>query len=222
MDSAAYLAEAAGKGSDLSMPEPVPSDPMATRATLLLRLKSGGPVGKLAWEQFHYRYAPMISGFARRMGAGDQNIDDIVQDVMLSFFSASPTFQYDPAKGRFRGFLKTCTFRALVKHAKKNKRWGGQALSEEQADSLEVQAAWEDVWEQELLRRALKAAKKQYSGTEAMKKTFQAFEQYVLNERDADEVAKELDLSRDSVHQAKRRITKALSEHLKQLRETEG
>src|SRR5512145_1034866 len=95
-----------------NLPEVVLSSrrvPLNTRATLLLRLRPDSAGREVAWAEFHRIYAPIIAGFARKMGAKPQDREDLVQDVMTGLFSASEQFVYDPAKGRFRGFLKACT-----------------------------------------------------------------------------------------------------------------
>src|SRR5215211_372973 len=90
---------------------------MATRASVFLRLKETDPAPReLAWQAFHDRYAPMIHGYARRKGATPQQAEDIVQDVMLGFFSASPRFVYNPSVVRFRGYLRVCVHRALKRN----------------------------------------------------------------------------------------------------------
>src|SRR4051812_29101208 len=74
----------------------------ATNPTIFLRLKeSDSAPREIAWNEFSARYAPVIGGFARRLGARPQDIDDVVQDVLMGFFVKSPTFVYDPSKGRF-------------------------------------------------------------------------------------------------------------------------
>lgn len=50
---------------------------------------------------------------------------------------------------------------------------------------------------------------------------FRAFEQYVLLDRSAEIVAKELGTSVNNVHQAKTRITKQLRDTIQYLRERE-
>jgi RNA polymerase sigma-70 factor, ECF subfamily len=189
---------------------------------MFLRLKSDAPAGKIAWHEFHERYAPMIAEFARRFGVPAHAVDDVSQDVLLAFFSVSPAFEYDPAKGRFRGFLKTCTSHAVLKHLKNSGPSGEVSLTEAHLNSIEVDSAWEDIWEQELLHRAIAQLRAHYSKTRANRKTFRAFEEYVLRERDANEVARELRISRDSVHQAKHRLTHALADEIRQLREING
>src|SRR5438045_992155 len=86
-----------------------------TDASLLNRLNAPATtVRSSAWEQFRKFYAPIIAGFARNMGAKPQDVDDVIQDVMLGFYSVSPTFKYDPAKGRFRGSPSASGYELMV------------------------------------------------------------------------------------------------------------
>ena len=175
-----------------------------------------------AWEAFHRCYAPMIAGFARKMGAKGQDREDIVQDVMTGLFSSSAQFRYDPAKGRFRGFLKVCTFRAVRRRLGQNLKFQGAPLSQIEPQSIEVDQAWDDVWEHERMRRALREIREKYSSSPDMQRTYSAFEMYGLLEEPATDVARKLKMSVDGVHQAKSRITRALREALRELDETEG
>jgi RNA polymerase sigma factor (sigma-70 family) len=193
-----------------------------TSATLLLRLRPEAPGRELAWEEFERTYAPMIAGFARKMGANVQDREDIVRDVIAGFFAASPQFHYDPAKGRFRGFLKACTFRALRKRLGQNAKFSGVPLERIDPAAAEIEQAWNDVWEHEHLRRAMRELRDECADDPARARTYQAFEQFSLMERPAESVANELKMSIDSVHQAKHRMTAALRAKLSRLEETEG
>jgi RNA polymerase sigma factor (sigma-70 family) len=190
----------------------------ATRASLFPRLKSDQPqVREVAWSEFMTRYAPVIAGFAKRCGASRQDIDDIVQDVAAGFVAVSGDFMYDPAKGRFRGWLKTCTVRAAIRRAGKNLRFGGVPLEAVPEVELSVEPLWNDVWEEQLVASALRVLRE----TAGDRLAFRAFEQYVLLDRPADVVAKELDTTVENVHQAKSRMTKRLRELVGQIREME-
>ena len=189
-----------------------------TRASIFDRMRSSEEQQReLAWRDFRVKYAPIIGGFSRALGASRQDIDDIIQDVLLGFFGVSDEFRYSPERGRFRGFLKVCTVRAAQRRAGKNLKHRGIPLDELPADDLAIDHVWNDVWEQELLARALDALRRELGGTVA----FQAFERYVLLDRPADEVARELNTSVNNVHQAKTRITRQLRETLQKLREME-
>ena len=197
---------------------PSDSDTNATRASLLGKLRAAsGPEREVAWDEFQTRYAPLIAGFAARCGASRQDIDDIIQDVMTGMLRAADGFEYDPSKGRFRSFLKTCTVRASIRRAGKNMRFRGMPLDELPQAEIAVEPVWNDVWEQQLVARALSVLRNDLSGSLA----FLAFEQYVLFDRPAETVAAELGTSVNNVHQAKTRITKLLKETVQRLREQE-
>src|SRR5262249_20106559 len=124
----------------------MPANPAdATNPTIFLRLKeSDAAPRELAWDDFKSRYQPVIGAFARRFGAKEQDVDDVVQDVLLGFFLKSPTFVYDPAKGRFRGYLKVCTYRALQKRLGHEARLHGKSLEETSPEDLAVEQVWND------------------------------------------------------------------------------
>jgi RNA polymerase sigma-70 factor, ECF subfamily len=189
---------------------PLFSDSHATRSTLLLRLRLDAPAREIAWREFYEYYGPLIGGFARKMGAASDVIEDVIQDVLLGFFSVSPEFTYDPSLGRFRGYLKTCTWRKLQKQLDANLQFGARRVCDLDLADLQVDAIWVDIWEREKLHRVVNMVREQYSTRPDKMKTFQAFEMYVMLERPAEEIAAELGMSVDSVHQAKSRVTKAL------------
>ena len=189
-----------------------------TRASIFQRLTTSRSVDReLAWTEFRSRYAPIIAGFATKCGASRNDVDDIIQDVMASFLGASGEFSYDPTKGRFRGYLKTCTVRAAIKRAGKNIRFRGIPLDEIPQAELAVEPIWNDVWEQQLVSRALSIIRDECQNSVS----FRAFEQYVLLDRSAEIVAKELETSVNNVHQSKARITKQLRDTVQRLREIE-
>jgi RNA polymerase sigma factor (sigma-70 family) len=162
----------------------------------------------VAWDAFSARYAPIIASFARRLGAKRQDLDDLVQDVMLGFFLKSPTFIYDPNKGRFRSYLKVCTYRALQKRLGKDARFHGKPLDDIDPDEMSIDQVWNDVWEQEQLRRALDEIRETMGST----KTFMAFELYVVFDQPAQSVAEKLEMHLNSVYRAKEQITHLLQE----------
>ena len=193
-------------------------DSHLTRASIFARLGStGAGERELAWSEFRSRYAPIIAGFATKCGARPQDIDDIIQDVLTNFLSASGEFVYDRSKGRFRGYLKTCAVRAAIRRAGKNVRFRGIPLDEIPQAELAVEPIWDDEWEQQLMSRALLLIREECQNSVA----FLAFEQYVLLDRSAEIVATELGIAVNTVHQAKTRITKQLRDVVQRLRLSE-
>jgi len=201
---------------------PPKSDVANTRESLFLRLKADTPAVEVAWNEFYTRYAPIIGGFARKLGARPQDVADVIQDVLVGFFAASPSFVYEPSKGRFRGYLKTCTFRAIQKRFAVNARFAGVSVEEIDPADHRIEETWNDLWETEKLRHALDHVRDRYATRPDRIKTFRAFEMYVLLERPAEEVAIELQISVDSVHAAKTRISRALKAAVQEMDETHG
>ena len=185
--------------------------PAVTNPTIFLRLQASDPQPRqFAWNEFHVRYAPIIASFARRLGAKPQDTEDVVQDVLMGFFAKSPTFVYDPAQGRFRGYLKVCTYRALHKRLGKEARLHGQPIDLTDPQAMAVEQVWNDVWEQQKLGRALEQVRESMGTT----KTFKAFEMYVVFDQPAQAVAEKLEMHINSVYRAKEQITRLLQENV--------
>jgi RNA polymerase sigma factor (sigma-70 family) len=179
----------------------------STNPTIFLRLKQSDPQPReVAWDEFTARYAPVIRAFAQKLGVRAHDVDDVVQDVLLGFFLKSPTFVYDPAKGRFRGYLKVCTYRAIKSRAGGVARLHNQPLDRIAEDALAVEQVWADVWEDQLLQRALDEVRQTMSETKA----FRAFQLYVMLGQPAQAVAERLDMHIKSVYRAKEQITQLL------------
>ena len=76
-----------------------------TRETLLRRVRRQRD--QQAWEEFVHYYHGYVYGIARRMGLNHHDAEEVVQAVMLKCWQKLPEFEYDPRKGRFRGWLCT-------------------------------------------------------------------------------------------------------------------
>jgi DNA-directed RNA polymerase specialized sigma24 family protein len=147
------------------------------------------------------------------MNVPRSDIDDIVQDVLTGFFAKSPTFVYDPGKGRFRGYLKVCTYRALCHRATRERRFKGKPLHEIDPSEVAIEQVWTEAWDENRVRLALE----QLRATMGHTRTFAAFEQYVLQEQPAATVAANLGLHINSVYRAREQVGRALQEKLKSL-----
>jgi RNA polymerase sigma-70 factor (ECF subfamily) len=192
-----------------------------TNPSIFLRIKQKDQAPReIAWQEFQDRYAPIIAGFARKFGARRQDAEDVVQDVMLGFFAKSPAFTYDPSRGRFRGYLKVCTIRALQRRMGQNAKFAGASVSLENIDKQgndQIEQTWNQAWEEQIFRRALEEVRKEIGQT----KNYQAFQQYVLRARPAEEVAAELDMHLNAVYRAKQRVSEILREKVAAMRDEE-
>lgn len=200
-------------------PDETPSSgSYATRASIFGRLRDERQQQKdLAWQEFRDRYAPVIVGFSRNAGLRAQDAEDVLQDVMMGFYKRSADFEYDPSKGRFRGYLKRATLNAIRKRA----RAAGPAVQvpegtlEEQAD--EVESHWEKRWSEQIFARAMAEARRRVD-----EQTFEAFELYGGRGVGAREVAARLCMTVNGVHQAKSRVLGIIRAIVERLRADEG
>lgn len=188
----------------------------ATRASLFLRLRDDDAhVQELGWEEFRGRYAPVITGYCRNAGVRAADAEDILQDVLLAMFQRVPEFEYDPQKGRFRGYLKRATLNAIRKRARKGLRVADEQWLDDEAEA--TQASWQREWERQVLARALDEARRRFD-----EKTLEAFELYAQRDVPAEEVAKRLGLSVNGVHQAKSRVLNVVRAVVDRIRADEG
>jgi RNA polymerase sigma-70 factor (ECF subfamily) len=204
-------------------PPPTPTitrDEFLTRGSLLLRLGAEDTlVRELSWQDFHTQYAPILRSFARKAGCPADQVDDIVQEVMTAFFKASEQFEYDPAKGRFRGYLKTATIRALQQQRHKSRgavQWEPERFLEQPE---EVDEAWDTEWMNQLLTRAIHQVR---ATTKIADSSWDAFELYGRRGLPLPEAAAQLQMQPEAVKKAKNRVTTLVREELDRLRQEEG
>ncbi len=220
-----FIARTTDEGdSEQEIPElpPAPSDtkdPYQTSASMLLRLRADGTLDRqVGWNDFSKLYGSVIAGFARNAGAKPQEVDDILQDVMLGFFKHSRVFEYDPAKGRFRGYLKRITLNALRDRYRRKRP--GVGLPEDfdpPEKQNEMSAVWDREWTEHLLRRALEKVK-----INIQPKTLEAFERYGVRGEPVASVAQDLGMSEASIRHAKMRVLDQMREEIARIRADEG
>ncbi|MBX3377006.1 MAG: sigma-70 family RNA polymerase sigma factor [Phycisphaeraceae bacterium] len=189
-----------------------------THGTLLARLSGGGD--SAAWREFCERYEELIRSFARRRGLSASDCDDVLQDVMLALTKAMPGFRYDPAKGKFRSYLKTVTLHAILRKSRQEPAGASLSLGDgsvSRAIEDETEDTWEAEWRQYHLRTAMKTIRAEFNAAD-----LEAFDRYGVGGEEASAVAKDLSLSIDQVYQAKSRVLKRLSQVIAKQVEEEG
>lgn len=172
---------------------------VAGTTTLLDRIRRDG--GADAWTELVRRYWRVVFGYARRRGLGPADAEDFTQEILAELVRVLPGFELDPAKGCFRSFLFTMVRRRLIDRVRGAKRGPqiNRLLDGEEIESPDE--PWEQEWQRSLLRLALDEAARAVEP-----RTYQAFQLVVLDGWTAKRAAGFLDLSVDSVYQAKARV----------------
>jgi RNA polymerase sigma-70 factor (ECF subfamily) len=186
-----------------------------THTTLLQKLSAGSD--PTAWREFCDRYGELIRNFARRRGLQSSDCDDVVQEVLLGLSKAMPDFVYDPAKGTFRGYLKTFVSRAVFKRFRQKRPDAGQSEVERVAAESTEEEIWEEEWRDYHIRIAMRAIDAEFGPRHRA-----AFESYAVDGRGAAETAEMLGLSVDNVYQIKSRILRRLTELIEGQVQEEG
>lgn len=178
-----------------------------THASLIARLTDREDA--MAWNEFLERYGALLRGFARRRGLSVADTDDVVQDVVAALVGALPQFHYDPARGRFRGYLKTIAVRAIQRRICQSGRAGPLLDAADAASdgAPEQEAEWESEWRQYHLRLAMRSIEVEFGPIDRM-----AFQRYAVEGMGARETAESLGVSVDQVYQSKSRIVRRLGE----------
>lgn len=91
-----------------------------TQKTLLERVQNGD---EISWDEFYRRYTPIIRAAGKGAGFNDAECCDLVQAVMLKFFSSGATFVYREGKVKFRTwFARIIIPASSIRSAKRGNR----------------------------------------------------------------------------------------------------
>lgn len=182
------------------------SQPTRTSTTLLEGLFD--PHNVEAWRIFDARYRPLVLAYASRRGLRSADAEDLAQDALLAFAQAYRDEQYDRTRGRLRHWLGGIAHRRYVDLIRKRDRGievvrgeGKTAIYENLPDPDEPDKIWEEEWEAHVLAICTERIRGEFG-----KQYWYVFEEYVLKNRSADEVARELDVTRNAVYVCKSKL----------------
>jgi RNA polymerase sigma factor (sigma-70 family) len=192
---------------------PVPLVTM-TSTTLLNGLKDSH--NETRWRQYVDRYRPLLTAFVQRRGLSDIDGEDVTQNVLLEFSRAYREGRYDRQKGRLRSWLFGIAVRQLAGYRRLSERHplpisdlDDQQHPAEPESENELERIWEEEWQRAVLRQCLVEISR-----EVQPQTLKIFEQFAIQGKPADEVARTLNVSEDTVYSAKRRIMRRVRDLL--------
>lgn len=190
---------------------PFTAEPSKTPVSLLERLRR--PDDSEAWSRFADLYTPILYLWVRRRCTQDADAADIVQDLVMHLFRILPNFRYDEGKS-FRNWLRVVALNKVREFYRRVGAAGHADLArvedipapdDPSPDEVAVERA-------SLIRRALAQLKGELP--ELPERTWAAFQQYVIADRPAEEVAAELGQKVGTVYAAKSRVLSRLREEL--------
>lgn len=173
----------------------------STHKSLLAKIHGGD---EIAWREFYDRYAPVIRYIGALYRFNPAECDDLVQNVMLKFFDAEKKFVWDEKRGKFRTWFSSVIRSQAVELIRTNRRTRRELPPADGACDPFADKFLRE-WKKVLLEEALDELRLRVDAV-----TFQAFEMYALQQRDAAEVADTLGVGRDMLYVAKSRCLKML------------
>jgi RNA polymerase sigma factor (sigma-70 family) len=178
-----------------------------TPPSLLFRLRD--PHDRDAWHEFVALYGPAVYRFGRKRGLQDADALDLMQVVFQAVAGAVERFEYDPQRGKFRGWLFGVVRHQLGKLLNHPSRSppgeGGTPAVDRLRQQPERDAGEAELWAQEYRRQRFRWAAEKVRGA-FEESSWQAFWRTAVEGRSAAEVAQELGLSPGAVSTAKCRV----------------
>lgn len=183
-----------------------------TSTTLVTDAKADCP---RAWERLVGSYSPRIRRWCRSAGLNEHDAFDVLQNVLLALHRNLHAFSREGGVGSFRRWLRTITNSKLHDFWRRQGRHPGpggttwhqvlQQIAEpdDSADSSIGELARSD----DRRCRALAEVR-----SESSKRDWMIFEQIVLEEHSAKDVAEKLNVSENTVYLVKSRLIKKVRE----------
>ena len=198
-------------------------DLFPTRRSLLSRLRDLGD--QESWSDFFHSYWRLIYEVALKAGLSDTEAQEVVQETVISVAKQMPGFRYDPARGKFKGWLLQITRRRIADLVRKRMRVSGasgghpvETLNLEQIESVldpagcELEAIWAQEWEKHLFNAAVANIKKQVKPEH-----YQLFDLYVVQKWPVRKITQTLGVNAGQVYLAKHRISSLLKKEIARL-----
>ncbi len=198
-------------------------DLIPTRRSLLSRLRDWQD--DEGWQEFFDTYWRLIYEVARKTGLADAEAQDVVQETLISVSRQMPEFRYDPARGKFKGWLLQITRRRIADIVRKRKHasatgngFPAEVVEVEQIENLPAaegegfEALWAQEWERHILATAVARVTQQ-----VRPEHYQLFDLYVLQQWPIRKIAATLRVNAGQVYLAKHRVGALIKKEIKLL-----
>jgi RNA polymerase sigma-70 factor (ECF subfamily) len=183
-----------------------------TRPSLLLRIRD--PRDAKAWDLFDSIYRPLLRRYALGRGLEASDADDIAQQCIGEIHRRIGAFDYDPTKGRFKGWLKTMVANRvrnfLRDRHERQAATGDFHLGQEREPPPDEN--FDRLWMQEHLWHCLRELEEEVEQT-----TYDAFVGYVIEQRPIEQVCRETGLTANNIYTIKWRLTEKVADKMRQL-----
>ena len=198
------------------------TDSPITRPSLLLRIRRKDD--HAAWAEFVEIYAPLIHGYCRRRSLQEADAANLTQDILSKVMNHAERFEYDTARGRFRGWLLTLTrnrindhFSGLKRQTRGSGDTGVRAILEQVPDQDEQDdEQWDTDYQHRLFHWVAEKIRDEFQDA-----TWRAFWNTAVKGQAAKQVAENLSMSVGAVYIAKSRVLARLKIRVRAVDDTD-
>jgi RNA polymerase sigma factor (sigma-70 family) len=205
--------------STLSFPSAMAMEDLLlpTRRSLLENLKDWKD--DESWREFFQMYWKFIYGLARKSNLTDSEAQEVVQETIIYVSRKMPGFNYDRARGSFKGWLAKLTRWRIMDQLRKRDGHllffapAGPGEPDPFLDlpdpSPQKLSVIDEEWERNLFETALQRVKDRVKPLQ-----FQIFELYVIKKWPILQVTDALGVNMGQVYLAKHRVSALLREEI--------
>ena len=188
----------------------------ATRRSLVERLTNWED--QRHWQEFFETYWRLIYSVGRKSGLTDAEAQDVVQETVITV--AKNITKYEREAGSFRGWLLHITrwriadqFRkrapATLQQPTRGGSSRGTATIDRVPDGMDVNAAWEEEWQRQVLQAAMERLKRKTDP-----RHYQIFDCLIVKHWSAAKVASGLGVNIAQVYLVKHRLAGLLKKEV--------
>ncbi|MEM7782014.1 MAG: sigma-70 family RNA polymerase sigma factor [Planctomycetota bacterium] len=189
-----------------------------TSKSLLLRIRD--QKDEQSWRTFETIYGQIVRSYCIQKKLQPSDTDDIVQEVLTAVSKAIRSFEYDPSKGKFRGWLGTITANKIKDflHRKSRRRESLMPMGVEDTrvhhQFADPDNDWVKIFSERVYQEACRRVRPDFQ-----ERAWLCFELTWTRMIPAAQVGSQLELPIHSVYVNKSRVIKRLEKEIRMLAE---
>lgn len=183
-----------------------------TRQTLIGRARD--PNDGKAWDEFTDYYASFIRMVLMQLQAPQEDLDDLSQTILMKLWKNLSTVELDRDHARFRSWLGAVIRNTFYTHCSQSSSRKRRETKAAVADvvSPDIEGIIESEWRKHIIALVIERLNASFSG-----KAMEVFTM-TLDGKSVDEIASELELTKDSVYVLRNRVQSRFRKEARQLR----